>query len=140
MRAHQIMTRQVITVTAGSPIDEAANVMLQHHISGLPVLDDGKLVGIVSEGDFIRRSEIGTQRKHGRWLKFFLGAGQAATEFVHEHGCRIAEIMTHDPVTISEDTPLETIVALMEKNKLKRLPVEKSQFLPSANHSSKHKP
>ena len=86
--------------------------MLQRHISGLPVVDaTGKLVGIVSESDFIRRSEIGTQRKRSRLLNFILGPGQAATDFVHEHGCRIAEIMTPDPVTISEDTPLEAIVA-----------------------------
>ena len=76
MRAHQIMTRSVITVTPDATILEAANIMLRHHVSGLPVVDAaGKLVGIVSEGDFIRRSEIGTQRKRGRWLKFLLGAG-----------------------------------------------------------------
>ena len=124
MRAHQIMTRPVFTVLPEATILEAATLMLQRHISGLPVVDAaGKLVGIVSEGDFIRRSEIGTQRKRSRLLNFILGPGQAATDFVHEHGCKIAEIMTHDPVTISEDTPLEAIVALMEKNKLKRLPV-----------------
>ena len=67
MRAHQIMTRPVITVTPETTIVEAANIMLQRHVSGLPVVDAaGKLVGIVSEGDFIRRSEIGTQRKRGR--------------------------------------------------------------------------
>ena len=67
MRAHQIMTRPVITVTPETTIVEAANIMLQRHVSGLPVTDAaGKLVGIVSEGDFIRRSEIGTQRKRGR--------------------------------------------------------------------------
>ena len=124
MRAHQIMTRPVFTVLPEATILEAANLMLARHISGLPVVDAaGKLVGIVSEGDFLRRSEIGTQRKRSRLLNFILGPGQAATDFVHEHGCKIAEIMTPDPVTISEDTPLEAIVALMEKNKLKRLPV-----------------
>jgi CBS domain-containing protein len=126
MRAHQIMTRPVITILPDAPITEAANIMLQHRISGLPVVDAaGKLVGIVSEGDFIRRSEIGTQRKRNRILKFILGPGQAATDFVHEHGCKISEVMTTDPVTITEDTSLEAIVALMEKNKLKRLPVVK---------------
>ena len=130
MRAHQIMTRPVFTVLPEATILEAANLMLERHISGLPVVDAaGKLVGIVSEGDFIRRSEIGTQRKRSRLLNFILGAGRAATDFVHEHGSKIAEIMTHDPVTISEDTPLESIVALMEKNKLKRLPVMRSEKL-----------
>ena len=124
MRAHQIMTRPVFTVLPEATILEAANLMLARHISGLPVVDAaGKLVGIVSEGDFIRRSEIGTQRKRSRLLNFILGPGQSATDFVHEHGCKISEIMTPDPVTINEDTSLETIVTLMEKNKLKRLPV-----------------
>jgi CBS domain-containing protein len=130
MRAHQIMTRPVLTVLPEATILEAANLMLRRHISGLPVVDAaGKLVGIVSEGDFIRRSEIGTQRKRSRLLKFILGPGQAATDFVHERGCKIAEIMTRDPVTISEDTSLEAIVALMEKNKLKRLPVMRGEQL-----------
>jgi len=124
MRAHQIMTKPVFTILPDATILEAANLMLRRHISGLPVVDaGGKLVGIVSEGDFIRRSEIGTQRRRSRFLKLVLGPGQAATDFVHELGCKISDIMTHDPVTIAEDTPLETIVTLMERNKLKRLPV-----------------
>jgi CBS domain-containing protein len=74
MRAHQIMTRPVFTVLPEASILEAANLMLRRHISGLPVVDAaGKLVGIVSEGDFIRRSEIGTQRRRGRFLKLILG-------------------------------------------------------------------
>jgi urease gamma subunit len=98
--------------------------MLQKHVSGLPVVDaTGKLVGILSEGDFIRRSEIGTRRKRGRFLKFILGPGKAATDFVHEHGRKVAEIMTPEPFTISEDAVLEGIVELMEKNNIKRLPV-----------------
>jgi CBS domain-containing protein len=124
MRAHQIMTRPVITVTPETTIVEAANTMLQKHVSGLPVTDAaGKLVGIVSEGDFIRRSEIGTQRKRGRFLKFILGPGKAATDFVHEHGRKVSEIMTPEPLTITEETQLEEIVELMEKNNIKRLPV-----------------
>ena len=105
MRAHQIMTRPVITVTPETTIVEAANTMLQRHVSGLPVVDAaGKLVGIISEGDFIRRSEIGTQRQRGRFLKFILGPGKAATDFVHEHGRKVAEIMTRETLTITEDT------------------------------------
>ena len=124
MRAHQIMTRPVITVTPETTVVEAANTMLQRHVSGLPVIDPaGKLVGIVSEGDFIRRSEIGTQRKRGRFLKFILGPGQTATDFVREHGRKVAEIMTKTPLTITEDTELAKIVQMMEKNNVKRLPV-----------------
>jgi CBS domain-containing protein len=130
MRAHQIMTRSVITVTPGSSVVEAANIMLQRHISGLPVVDSaGHLVGIISEGGFIRRSEIGTQRRRGRFLQFILGSGKEATDFAHEHGRKIADIMTPDPVTIDEDADLETIVELTEKNGMKRLPVMRGDKL-----------
>ena len=128
MRAHQIMTRPVITVTPETTIIEAANTMLQKHISGLPVVDAaGKLVGIVSEGDFIRRSEIGTQRKRGRWLKLLLGPGKSASDFVHEHGRKVAEIMTKEPLAITEDATLEQIVQLMESNNVKRVPVTRGE-------------
>ena len=126
MRAHQIMTRTVITIAPDATILEAAKAMLQHHVSGLPVLDTaGRLVGIVSEGDFIRRSEIGTQRKRGRWLKFLLGAGATATDYVRENGRKVSEVMTADPVTVAEDATLEEIVQAMETNGVKRLPVMK---------------
>ena len=124
MRAHQIMTRPVVTVTPDTTIVDAAHLMLQRHVSGLPVVDGaGKLVGVVSEGDFIRRSEIGTGRRRGRWLRFILGPGQSASDFVHEHGHKVGDVMTTSPLTITEDTALAEIVALMEKNNVKRLPV-----------------
>jgi CBS domain-containing protein len=130
MRAHQIMTRQVITIPVNAPIVDAANTMLERHISGLPVLDQaGKLVGIISQGDFIRRAEIGTQRKRGRWLKFLVGPGRAASDFVHERGRRVGEIMTPDPCTVMEDATLEDIVALMERNNIKRVPVMRGDNL-----------
>jgi CBS domain-containing protein len=124
MRAHQIMTRPVITVTPATSIIDAANLMLQRHVSGLPVIETtGKLVGIVSEGDFIRRAEIGTGKKRGRWLRFILGPGKAASDFVQEHGRKVSEVMTKSPLTIVEDASLAEIVSLMEKNNVKRLPV-----------------
>jgi CBS domain-containing protein len=130
MRAHQIMTRKVTTVKADTPILEAANLMLQQHVSGLPVVDEaGKLIGIISEGDFIRRSEIGTQKARGRWLKFLVGPGRSASEFVHEHGRKVGEIMTEDPCTATEDTSLEEVVRLMERQNVKRLPVVRGDTL-----------
>ena len=130
MRAHQIMTRQVISVATGAPIVEAANTMLQNHISGLPVVDEaGKMVGIISQGDFIRRAEIGTQRKRGRWLKLLLGPGRVASDFVHERGRKVGEIMTLDPCTVTEDATLEDVVRLMEQNNIKRLPVMRGDQL-----------
>jgi len=129
MRAHQIMTRQVITVVTGAPIVEAANTMLHNHISGLPVVDEtGKLAGIISQGDFIRRAEIGTQRKRGRWLKLLLGPGKVAWDFVHERGRKVRELTTLDPCTVTEDATLEDVV-LMEQNNVKRLPVMRGDQL-----------
>jgi CBS domain-containing protein len=130
MRAHQIMTRQVSTVGPDTTIVEAAGIMLRNHISGLPVIGaSGKLVGIVSEGDFLRRAEIGTQRRRSRWLKFLLGPGSAATDFVHEQGRKVGEVMTPEPFTVTEDTALEDIVELMEKDHVKRLPVMRGDDL-----------
>jgi CBS domain-containing protein len=128
MRAHQIMTRSVITIAPDATILEAARTMLQHHVSGLPVVDaTGKLLGIVSEGDFIRRSEIGTPPKRGRWLKVLLG--DSAVDYVREHGRSVSDVMTCDPVTITEDATLEEIVDAMESNGVKRLPVMKGDRL-----------
>lgn len=85
MRAHQIMTRQVITVSPETSIIKAADAMLRHHISGLPVVNTaGRLTGIISEGDFVRRAEIETQHKRGRWLQLLVTKGQSASEYVRE--------------------------------------------------------
>ena len=130
MRARQIMTQQVITAGADTTIVEAANTMLRHHISGLPVVDaEGRLIGIVSEGDFIRRAETGTEAKRGRWLTFLIGTGQIAADFVHAHGRKVGEIMTPNPVTVAEDTPLDRIVQIMKSEAVKRLPVMRGDRL-----------
>lgn len=124
MRAHQIMTHRIISVTPETSIADAAEIMLTNHISGLPVLNaSGELVGIVSEGDFLRRSEIGTQRKRPRWLQFFTSTGRLADDFVTERGRKVEDVMTRDPVTVHEEARLEELVALMERRGVKRLPV-----------------
>ncbi|OKO72651.1 CBS domain-containing protein [Bradyrhizobium sp. NAS96.2] len=124
MRAHQIMTRHLITVGTETSIIEAAKLMMDHHVSGMPVVElSGRLVGILSESDFLRRSEIGTQRRRGRWLQFLLGSGHAAADFVHERGRKVGEMMSCDPVTVTEEMSLPDLVDLMEKMSVKRLPV-----------------
>jgi CBS-domain-containing membrane protein len=103
---------------------QAARLMLQHHISGLPVVDEhGTLVGIVSEGDFLRRRETATERRRSRWLEFLMGPGKIASEYTHSHGKKVAEVMTDDVRTIDEDTDLEAVVELMERHRIKRVPV-----------------
>jgi CBS domain-containing protein len=124
MRAHQIMTRHVLTTTVDTPITEAARMLLQHHISGMPVVDaGGKLVGVVTEGDFVRRAEIGTQRRRPRWLKLLLGPSREATDFVRERGRKVGEVMNPSPITVAEDATLEEVASSMEKNDIKRVPV-----------------
>jgi CBS domain-containing protein len=130
MLAHQIVTSDVITAGAGSTIVEAADTMLRHHISGLPVVDAvGNLIGIISEGDFIRRAEIGTPRQRRRWLSFLVGPDRIASDFVHEHGRKVSDIMTPDPLTVTEDTPLDQIAQIMESKDIKRLPVVRGTLL-----------
>ena len=124
MRAYQIMTPRLTTVRVDTPIAKAAALMLEKRVSGLPVVDaKGHLVGIVSEGDFLRRGEIGTRHRRSGWLEFFVGPGKLASEFVKEEGRTVGDVMTRDPVTIAEDATLEDIVQIMEQKGIKRLPV-----------------
>jgi CBS domain-containing protein len=124
MQVRDVMTLKVISVTVGDSILAAARLMLQNRISGLPVVDaDGNLVGVVTEGDFLRRGELGTQRSRPAWLEFLLGAGRLANEYVHAFGRRVDEIMTADPIFVSEDDSLQIVVELMERRRVKRLPV-----------------
>ena len=124
MQAKDVMTRDVISVAPDATVLLAARLMLQHHISGLPVIDgSGKLVGVLSEGDFLRRQETQTQRRRSRWLEFLMGPGRTAGEYIHSHGSKVSEVMTEDVRTVGEDTPLEAIVELMERHRIKRVPV-----------------
>jgi len=124
MKAADIMTGRVISVAPDASILECARLLLQHRISGLPVIDAaGNLVGIVSEGDFLRRVEAGTERKRPRWVEFITGPGRLAGEYVHSHGRKVGDVMTREPLTITEDTPVDDVVRLMEEHRIKRLPV-----------------
>ncbi len=124
MKAKDVMTSPVVSVDPDSTVTEAVRIMLTRRISGLPVADkNGRLVGVVTEGDFLRRAETGTQRQRPRWLEFIVGPGRLASEYARSHGRKISEIMTADPVTVTEDTPLEEVVRLMEKRQIKRVPV-----------------
>jgi CBS domain-containing protein len=124
MKAADVMTRLVVSVTPETPVAEAVRLMLQDNISGLPVVDSGgRLIGIVTEGDFLRRVETGTERRRPRWLEFLIGPGRLADEYVHAHGRKVEEVMTRDVVTVAADTPLDEVVRLMERRRIKRLPV-----------------
>jgi CBS domain-containing protein len=124
MQVRDVMTRNVISAAANETVTKAIRTMLQNRISGLPVVDAaGNLVGMLTEGDFLRRGEIGTQRRRPKWLEFLAGPGRLADEYAHASGRKIEEVMTRDPVTVAEDDSLETVVELMERRRIKRLPV-----------------
>jgi CBS domain-containing protein len=121
MRAKDIMTTKVATVSLGSSIRRAVQIMLEHGVSGLPVIDDARLVGIISEGDLLRRSELGSSE--------YAAAIRAASaekqdrDFVRAYGWNVADVMTTNVVTVGEDAPLGHVAALMEEHGIKRVPV-----------------
>jgi CBS domain-containing protein len=120
----------VVTVAPDASVLEAIRLMLEWHISGLPVVDaSGALVGVITEGDFLRRAETGTERKRPRWLEFLLGPRRLADEYVHTHARKVEEVMTREPITITQDTPLDDVVKIMERRRIKRLPVMRGSRL-----------
>lgn len=130
MKVRDVMTKPVVSVDSEAPISLAIRLMLQKKISGLPVVDAaGNLVGVVTEGDFLRRAETGTQFAPPRWLEFLMGPGPLARDYVKAHGRKVSEVMTRDAKTVDEDTQLNDVVALMERNHIKRVPVLRGKKL-----------
>jgi CBS domain-containing protein len=128
MQVKDIMTSPVVSIEPDTSVTQAIRIMLQRHISGLPVVDqDGRLTGIVTEGDLLRRAETGTERTRPRWLEFLVGPGRLADEYTRTHGRKVTDVMTADPQTVTEDTPLEEVVKLMEKRRIKRVPVVRGE-------------
>jgi CBS domain-containing protein len=126
MQASDIMSRTVVTVRENATIVEAIGLMLDHHVSGLPVLDaTGELCGVVTEGDLLRRHETNTEPHHTWWWNFVHGPGAQAAEYVRANTRRVSDLMTATPVTVGEATPAGEIADLMERKRVKRLPVVK---------------
>ncbi len=124
MKAAEVMTREVVTTTPEAPIEEVARLMIRHRVSGVPVLDaGGKLVGLVTEGDLLRRAETGTERRRPRWLELLIAPGRLAQDYVREHAHKVGDVMTDAVISVRPDTPLAEVVALMESRRIKRLPV-----------------
>ena len=124
MKARDIMSTKVVTVSPETSVRDIAALMVEKHVSGLPVLNDnGTLVGMISEGDLLRRPELGTEKHRRRWASFFSGADEQAREFTKSHGLRAGDVMTAQVLHVSEDTSLGDVVNLMEKHRIKRLPV-----------------
>lgn len=124
MNAKDIMSYDVVTIGPDETVQRAARLMLQNRFSGLPVVDaNGALLGIITEGDFLRRNETGTLRRRSRWMEFLIGPGRLGQEYAHAAGRRVDEVMTRDLYTVTEDTPVSDIVELMERRHIKRVPV-----------------
>jgi CBS-domain-containing membrane protein len=124
MNASDVMTRNVISVTPDATVAEAVELMLERGISGLFVVDAaGVLVGVVTEGDLLRRDELGTERHKSWWLRLIASPGRQAADFTRTHGRKVADVMTHDLISVDANSPLESIVALMEQHRIKRVPV-----------------
>jgi CBS domain-containing protein len=120
------MTAGVITIEPDADVKTAARTMLEKGISALPVIDkNGKLVGIISEGDLIRRTEAGTEAKASWWLRLLSDNETLASKFVKAHGMRVADVMSNEVITATPDTPLAEIARLLEKNRIKRVPIMK---------------
>src|SRR4051794_27463825 len=124
MKVSDIMTQPVITATPETTVGEAAELMLGQHVSGLPVVDAaGGVVGIVTEGDLLRRAETGTERRRARWLEFLIAPGRLASEYAHANGRRVGEVMTDTVLSVAPDDPVADIIELMERRRIKRVPV-----------------
>lgn len=124
MNAADMMTSPVVTIGPEATVRDAAWTLLTNRISAVPVLDgQGRLVGIVSEGDLVRRAETGTQRRRSWWNMFGLGSEELAAEFVKTHGRKVADVMSRNVITAREDTPAPEIARLMETHGIKRVPI-----------------
>jgi CBS domain-containing protein len=126
MKASDVMITKVITASPNDSVRDAANVLLANRISALPVIDEhGELVGVISEGDLMRRAELGTERRRSWWLEILVGESKEtlATEYVKSHARKVGDVMTRDVITATPTTPLGDIAALLEKNRIKRVPI-----------------
>ncbi|WP_042704749.1 CBS domain-containing protein [Azospirillum sp. B506] len=124
MKAIDLMTPRVITIAPDATVAEAARTMLENKISGMPVVDAaGTVVGIISEGDLLRRVELGTERHRSWWLGLVSGGTLPAEDFIKSHARKVADVMTGHVTTVDENASPEEVVRVMETRRIKRVPV-----------------
>src|SRR5690606_8514615 len=124
MQASDVMSTPVISVTEDTSVAEVARLLLRHGISAMPVLGaNGRLLGIVSEGDLVRRVESGTEREASWWLRLFGDSEERVRDYAKTHGRRVTDVMTREVTTVNEDASLPEIAALLERRRIKRVPV-----------------
>lgn len=124
MQVRDVMVSPVITVTRSATVQNVAKILLEKRISAVPVIDDaGKVIGIVTEGDLIRRAEAGTERRDSWWVRFLAGEAAIAADYVKSHARRVEDVMTTDVATATPEMPLHEIATLLEERGIKRVPV-----------------
>jgi CBS domain-containing protein len=124
MRAIDVMATPVLSVGPETSVRELAGLLCEKGISGVPVVDaEGRVVGMVSEGDLLHRAETGTRRQHSWWLETFASNRELAREYIKSHGQKVADIMTTPVVAVSEETPLNEVADILERHRIKRVPV-----------------
>ena len=124
MRAMDVMVRDVVTASPDEDVDQVVELLAKHDASTLPVVDtDGNVVGMIGDLDLMRRPEIGTAKHHPWWMEAMTPASKLAGEFAKSHGRRVSEVMSTQVISASEDTPLGDIANLLEKHRIKRVPI-----------------
>lgn len=123
MKARDVMTAPVITATPETPVRDIASLLLEKRISGLPIVEGGRVVGILSEGDLLRRVELGTERRRPKWLDALIDPKVQAADFSVSRGMLARDVMTRDVVSVAPESELGEIAKLLEQRHIKRVPV-----------------
>jgi CBS domain-containing protein len=124
MLAKDVMVRDVVTASPEEDVGHVIELLAKHDASTLPVVDDnGNVVGMIGEFDLMHRTEIGTEKHHPWWIEAMTPASKLAGEFAKSHGRRVCEIMSTHVISAKEDTPLGEIATMLEKHRIKRLPI-----------------
>ncbi len=129
MFVSDLMQTEVITVAPQTSLGDAVRIMLVRHVSGLPVVEGGGLVGVITGGDVLRRVELGSEGKPTGWIKAFFSPASAALEYVHTHGVHVRDVMTPAPLAVTAGTDVAEAATLMVTHRIKRLPVVQGDAL-----------
>lgn len=124
MQAKDIMTTNVVTVAPDTRVEDIAALLLERRISGVPVVDaKERIVGIVTEGDLMRRPESDSERRHSWWLDLLVSSEESAADYVKTHGMRAEDVMTRGVITIGEQASVGEVAEILESRRIKRVPV-----------------
>jgi len=130
MQVKDIMSADVITITPDTAVRDIVATLLEHHISGLPVVDWGKLVGMVGEGELVHRHEIGTEGERPKsWWERMLGSESGSAIYVRSHGVRAGDIMNPEMTSVAADDSLSKVASIFEAREVRRLPVLQGEQL-----------